>query len=215
MRITGGKARGLKLCNPKPGNRSIRPTSDRTREALFSILARRISGSRVLDLYAGTGSLGIEALSRGADAAVFVDQSREALELIHANISHCFPAESRAFPLKLNLARPDALKRLKKSLPQGMLFDLIFLDPPYKKKLAIHSLQMVEKAGIIQDSGLIILEEQKGEHLPGLCGSLECIDQRQYGQTGLWFYGKKNPEYLGKAVNLNSGSKNMLHSDEV
>ena len=192
MRITGGKARGLKLCNPKSGSKSIRPTSDRTREALFSILFHKISGSTVLDLYAGTGSLGIEALSRGADAAVFVDQSREALELIYANITRCFPAESRAFPLKLNLARPDAIKRLKKSLPSGMLFDLIFLDPPYEKKLAIHTLQMVEKAGIIQDSGRIIIEEQKDEQLPFLCGSLECIDQRQYGQTGLWFYSKEN-----------------------
>ena len=188
MRITGGKARGLKLYSPKSGTRTIRPTSDRTREALFNILAPKIAGSVVLDLYAGTGSLGIESLSRGADSAVFVDQSRQALELIHANILHCFSAESRACLVQLNLARPDVIKRLKSKLPPGLLFDLIFLDPPYEKKLAQKTLQMVEKAGILQGHGLVIVEERKGEELPDLCGRLKCVDLRQYGKTGLWFY---------------------------
>jgi 16S rRNA (guanine966-N2)-methyltransferase len=188
MRITGGTARGLRLCTPKSGIRSIRPSSDRTREALFNILAPRIPGSIILDLYAGTGSLGIEALSRGAESAVFVDRSRQALDLIYANVRHCFPQKRRALLCRFNLARADGIKRLHNRLPRGLLFDLVFLDPPYEKKLAQHTLQMVEKAGILQDQGLVIVEELKNEELPDLCGRLTCTDQRQYGKTGLWFY---------------------------
>lgn len=191
MRITGGKLRGLQLSSPQSNSITIRPTSDRTREALFNILVEKIPGSVVLDLYAGTGSLGIEALSRGADAAVFVDQSWKALQLIYRNITHCFPGESRALPLQLNLARPHAIRRLTNKLPSGLLFDLVFLDPPYEKKLAQKTLRMVEKAGILQKNGLIIIEEEKDEQLPLRCGGLECIDQRQYGKTGLWFYGRQ------------------------
>jgi len=187
VRITGGTARGHNLFSPKAGNRNIRPTSDRTREALFNILAPEVSGSTVLDLYAGTGSLGIEALSRGAKSAVFVDQSRQALELIHANLCHCFPSP-RASLFQLNLARPDVIQRLKNKLPPELLFDLVFLDPPYEKKLAQKTLQMVEKAGIIRDRGLVIVEERKDEQLPGQCGTLQLIDQRRYGETGLWLY---------------------------
>ena len=187
MRITGGTARGHNLFSPKSGNRTIRPTSDRTREALFNILASEISNSTVLDLYAGTGTLGIEALSRGAKLAVFVDQARQALELIHANLDHCF-SSPRALLFQLNLTRSDTFKRLKNKLPPELLFDIVFLDPPYEKTLAQKTLQMVEKAGIVQNRGLVIVEERKDEKLPKKFGSLELIDQRQYGETGLWFY---------------------------
>ena len=187
MRITGGTSRGHALIGPKSSNRSIRPTSDRTREALFNILAREVPGSSVLDLFAGTGSLGIEALSRGANLAVFVDQSRQALEIIHANLSHCFTAP-RASLIQLNLNRTDVIRQLKAKLPAELLFDLVFLDPPYEKKLAQKTLQMVDKALIVRNRGLVIVEERKDEQLPGQCGSLKLIDQRTYGETGLWLY---------------------------
>ncbi len=187
MRITGGTACGRKLCPPKSGSKTIRPTSDRTREALFNILAARISDSTVLDLYAGTGALGIEALSRGAELAVFVDQSREALELIYNNVQRCFPAP-RGSLFQFNLARSDVIDRLKNKLPPQLLFDLVFLDPPYEKKLAQKTLQMVEKADLVSKGGLVIVEERKEEQLPEHCGSLKLIDQRQYGETGLWLY---------------------------
>jgi 16S rRNA (guanine966-N2)-methyltransferase len=194
VRITGGTVRGHKLLPPKSGCRSIRPTSDRTREALFSILGQRIAGSCVLDLYAGTGSLGIEALSRGAEPAVFVDQSRQALELIYANLSRCFSAPAASL-FQLNLARPDGINRLKSKLPPELLFDLVFLDPPYEKKLAQKTLQMVEKAGIVRDGGLVIVEERKDEQLPEYHGRLELIDQRRYGETGLWLYRYKSTPF--------------------
>ncbi len=187
MRITGGSARGHTLLTPKSGSRSIRPTSDRTREALFNILAQEIAESRVLDLYAGTGSLGIEALSRGAALAVFVDQSRQALELIRANLDHCF-SSPQALLFQFNLTRSTSLQRLKNRLQPGLLFDLVFLDPPYEKTLAQTTLQMVEKAGIVRNQGLVIVEERKDEQLPDQYGCLELVDQRRYGETGLWFY---------------------------
>ncbi|MCI5221662.1 MAG: 16S rRNA (guanine(966)-N(2))-methyltransferase RsmD [Candidatus Electrothrix sp. AR4] len=187
MRITGGLSKGHTLISPKSGCRFIRPTSDRVREALFNILAQAISGSTVLDLYAGTGALGIEALSRGAAEAVFIDQSRQALELIHSNLSTCFPT-AKASLLQLNLSQRDSLQRLKKRIPSGQLFDLIFLDPPYEKKLAEKSLRMVEKGALVQRDGLVIAEERKDQRLPEQCGTLTLTSQRNYGETGIWLY---------------------------
>ena len=189
MRITGGTGRGRKLTSPKTGKKSIRPTSDRVREALFSILAAKVVDAAVLDLYAGTGSLGIEALSRGAQQAVFVDQSRQSLTLIHDNLCRCFDAPQASL-LQLNLARPDCLQRLTKKLPPLFLFDLVFLDPPYKKKLAESSLQMLDRAGLVKNMGLIIVEEHQGESLPKQLANLNLIDQRRYGETGIWMYQK-------------------------
>ena len=192
MRVTGGTARGHNLIGPKSGW-GIRPTSDRVREALFNILAADIRDKTVLDLYAGTGALGIEALSRGAEAAVFVDQSRQALELIHSNLSNCF-ASPRASLIQLNLSRADSSRRLQNKLPTGILFDLVFLDPPYEKKLAEKTLQIVERNAIVRQSGLVIVEERKGVQLPDQCAGLMMIDQRNYGETGLWIYEQQQEE---------------------
>ncbi len=187
MRVTGGTVRGHNLIGPKSGW-GIRPTSDRVREALFSILVEaKVQNKTVLDLYAGTGALGIEALSRGAGTAVFVDQSKQALTLIHSNLSNCF-SQPRASLIQLNLSRSDCGRRLRNKLPPALLFDLVFLDPPYEKKLAEQSLQMVERNSLVQQGGLIIIEERKGVQLPEPGAALELIDQRQYGETGLWIY---------------------------
>lgn len=187
MRITGGTARGRNLAGPKSDCTLIRPTTDRVREALFSIIAAEVSGSTVLDLYAGTGALGLEALSRGAAAAVFVDQSKQAVALIQENLSRCF-AGAKAALLQIDLARPDSLARLKNRLPAGMLFDLIFLDPPYEKNLAEKTLAAIAQETLLQESGLLIAEERKTARLPEQCGSLRLVDQRSYGETGLWLY---------------------------
>ncbi len=188
MRITGGTAKGHNLATPKSSVRTIRPTSDRTREALFNILAADIPGSVVLDLYAGTGSLGIEALSRGADSAYFVDHSRQALALIHANLCHCFTSP-RASLQQLHLARTKD-KQLLRILPSDPHFDIIFLDPPYERKLALFTLEMIERTDILNVNGTIVIEERKNEQLPTCCGQLRLADRRQYGETGLWLYQK-------------------------
>lgn len=187
MRITGGTARGRSLAGPKSGCALIRPTSDRVREALFSIIAAEIPGSAVLDLYAGTGSFGLEALSRGAELAVFVDQAAQALELIHGNASRCMAGAQIAL-LRIDLARPDGITRLKNRLPPGLRFDLVFLDPPYERKLAEQTLAAVGQGVLLRAGGLLIAEERNTARLPEQCGSLRLADQRSYGETGLWFY---------------------------
>ncbi len=187
MRITGGSTKGHHLTGPKAGWSFIRPTGDRVREALFNILAAEISGTTVLDLYAGTGAIGIEALSRGAEAAIFVDQSRQALELVHANLCSCFPG-AKASLQQLNLSRPDSIERLKKKMPERLLFDIVFLDPPYEKKLAEKSLRMVERGAVVKDQGLVVVEERASEQLPEQCGTLILQSRRNYGESGIWLY---------------------------
>jgi 16S rRNA (guanine966-N2)-methyltransferase len=189
MRITGGTARGCRLATPKSAVPPIRPTSDRTREALFNILGTEVCDARVLDLFCGTGAMGIEALSRGAALAVFVDRSRRALELVHANLGHCL-GTPKASLLQLDLARPGSEGQLRNRISDDLVFDLVFLDPPYEKKLALQALQMVESTGILHPDAMVVVEERKNTALPDQCGSLLLTDRRTYGETGLWLYNR-------------------------
>ena len=187
MRITGGKARGRTLAAPKSGKAIIRPTCDRVREALFNILGDRIAGSMVLDLFAGTGAIGIEALSRGAAFALFVDQTIEAGRLIETNL-RCCPQPVAAF-VRLDLAATANLQPLLARVPQSTPFDLVFMDPPYQKNLAEQVLGVVERSGILAAQALVVVEEHRRVALPPAVGGLILLDQRRYGETGLWFYG--------------------------
>jgi 16S rRNA (guanine966-N2)-methyltransferase len=187
VRITGGTIRGRRLIGPKPNDNAIRPTSDRVREAIFNILASAVSGKAVLDLFAGTGAFGLDALSRGAESVVFVDRDRAALELIARNLKTCcIDAATRAF--QLDLRRNSSLGRLQRHLPEKHLFNLVFLDPPYEKKLAENLLKMIESSGILADESLVIVEERQNQKLPTTVNRLRLTDQRRYGKTGLWFY---------------------------
>lgn len=206
MRIIAGQAKGRRLF--APGGRQsreqlIRPTSDRARESLFSILGfERIRGSRVLDLFAGTGALGIEALSRGAGGAVFVDKSSEAIDLIKKNITLC------GFSDKTHVYKRDLLKGLfflqeEKRPPQNdqaaisvvsegeaEAYDLVFLDPPYRKQLSEKLVAELVNRGLLRHNSMVVCEESSSESLPdSICG-LSLSDQRRYGDTGFWFYSK-------------------------
>lgn len=185
MRITGGSARGRKLIPPK--TESIRPTCDRVREALFNIIGRRIDGSRMLDLFAGTGAIGIEALSRGASWVLFVDRSREAGRLIESNLRLCIPRPQAAF-VPLDLAAAPHLQALRTAMQPDHRFDLVVMDPPYQKNLAQRLLAMVEEADILAPQGLVVVEEHRHVTLPESVGGLALVDHRRYGETGLWFY---------------------------
>ncbi|MBM9615838.1 16S rRNA (guanine(966)-N(2))-methyltransferase RsmD [Desulfobulbus rhabdoformis] len=185
MRITGGSARGRKLTPPKSSQ--IRPTCDRVREALFNILGPRIAGARVLDCFAGTGALGIEALSRGADFALFVDQSLEAGRLIESNLRSTIQSPQASFE-RLNLATTPTLRPLTHHLPSGHGFDLIMMDPPYRKRLALRVLELIERDELLAPDGLVVVEEQVQEELPQAVGSLELADHRSYGESGIWLY---------------------------
>jgi 16S rRNA (guanine966-N2)-methyltransferase len=187
LRITGGSARGRKLMPPKSGQVDIRPTSDRVREALFNIIAQRTTGSVVLDLFAGTGALGIEALSRGADFVLFVDKSREAGRLIEANLRLCFQQPQAAF-VRLDLALHTTGQVIPLALPPATRFDLVFMDPPYAQKLAEPLLTKIEKTALLAPGALVVVEEHRNAALPSTAGGLTLINQRRYGETGLWFY---------------------------
>lgn len=191
MRISGGTAKGRKICSPKGAKDSIRPTSDRVREALFSILGEKVRGARVLDLFAGTGSLGLEALSRGAASALFVDLSPQALELIRTNLHHCFDT-GQAELFRLDLGRSTGFTTLARRLTPGSRFDLVFLDPPYEKKLAEQALTMVETNALVAPGGIVIAEERWKVVLPDTVGGLHLYLHRRYGETGIWLYTTEN-----------------------
>lgn len=181
MRIISGQTRGRKLA-PLTG-RDIRPTPDRVREALFSILLSRLgsfSNKRVLDLYAGSGAMGLEALSRGAAEAIFVDQGPQATQILPANIKAC-ALESRGV-----FRRGEVLATLPHLMPQT--FALIFADPPYGSGLAEKTLHAVATLSLLTPDGLFCAETASGENLPERDGQLGKIDIRRYGSTTIHLY---------------------------
>ena len=194
MRIISGTARGRKLSTPPQKAHSIRPTADRAREALFNILGQRVKNAQVLDLFAGTGALGLEALSRGAERVVLVDKDHLSLNIITKNVS-IFPPEylnsQKIIIIKDDLQRPSFIKKLPKLIsPQ---FDLIFADPPYDKDLSKTILHFIDDQKILKAGGLIVIEERHNITLPTKLTSIELIDKRKYGETGFSFYQEAEP----------------------
>ncbi len=183
MRITGGEAKGRVLSAFK-GLR-IRPTSDHVREAIFSILGQDFRGKRVLDLFAGTGSLGLEALSRGAIKAVFVDVSPRAIELIRKNLEIC------SFTNRAVVCRKD----LKKGLPPVTCmgggigpFHVVFMDPPYRAGLVSRCIVLLLQKGALANEAVVVAETHKSERLPQEIHGLNLVDQRTYGDTKINFF---------------------------
>jgi len=188
LRISGGTIAGRKLLGPKSGSRSvIRPTSDRVRQALFNILADRVLDACVLDLYAGSGALGLEALSRGADRVFFVDQAPDSLNLIKKNLLLCFK-QPRATIHRGALNRASTYTKLDTLIDEQNRFNLVFLDPPYQKQLAVATLTFLEKSALLAPDARIIVEENSAERLPAQHGRLRLLKERKYGETGIWIY---------------------------
>jgi 16S rRNA (guanine(966)-N(2))-methyltransferase RsmD len=180
VRVTGGALKGRKL-HPLRGM-TIRPTSDYLKESIFSILTGRIEDATVLDLFAGTGSLGIEALSRGAATAVFVDSAPQAIKTLIRNVQ-AFSLEERSTILKRNV-----LRGLSFLGSIGYLFDLIFIDPPYDKNCAEKTLQLLGRSESTSDFASIVVEHSKREILPEKVDCFALSDQRDYGKTLVSFY---------------------------
>ncbi len=183
MRIISGSARGRKLAGFS--GKSIRPTSDRVREAVFSSIfsqAGHFESKCVLDLFAGTGAMGIEALSRGAEKAVFVDQSRESGKLIEQNL------ESTSLRARGFFQQGKALDVLRHLGKNGESFDLIFIDPPYALDPAEELLQAVNHFGLLRTDGMICFESSGAAQIPDRVDSLRCYDQRTYGSTTIRFF---------------------------
>ncbi|BAS27453.1 16S rRNA (guanine(966)-N(2))-methyltransferase RsmD [Limnochorda pilosa] len=179
MRVIGGSARGRKLL-AVPGT-GTRPTADRVRESLFNILAERPVGAQVLDLFAGTGALAIEALSRGARRAVLVESGRRAAGVIRRNLEACgFQGQAELLVQRDRLALPLLARR-------GDRFELVFLDPPYGKGLAGPALEALGTLGLVAPGGLVVLETRRGEEEPGPVPNLSLHRQVEVGSSALWF----------------------------
>jgi 16S rRNA (guanine966-N2)-methyltransferase len=174
LRIIAGQRRGKRLAAPTDSE--IRPTADRLRESIFNIITGRVGNARVLDLFAGTGAMGLEALSRGAVHACFVDSNAKAVALIERNLAACgFGGRSRVI-------RCDALKLLE--LPaQDLAYDLVFMDPPYSRGLVAPALASLLSSPLPAQNAFIVVEHATDEVLPFVCVPWRCVDQRRYGKT--------------------------------
>jgi 16S rRNA (guanine966-N2)-methyltransferase len=176
MRIIAGTLKGRRLESPVwPG---LRPTSDKLRETLFNVLGSRVEGARVLDGYAGTGAVGIEALSRGAAHVTFVDSDRRALALVEANLGRCGVAERYAI-IRVEFARAGS------RLSQGA-FDIVFLDPPYGGAQLGAALSAA--AAIASVETLVVVEHAKRDAPPSAAGRLTLTRDLVSGDSGLAFY---------------------------
>lgn len=172
MRVITGKSRGVQL--KTPDGMKTRPTADRVKEAMFSIIQFDIPGARVLDLFGGTGQLGIEALSRGASEAVFVDAGEDACRLIKENLKR-----SRLEP-QGKIVRSDYLDYLNRCREQ---FDIVFLDPPYAEVFLENSLIRIQEIDILRSNGIIVTERPLGKELTFCSGSYERSRDYKYGKT--------------------------------
>lgn len=176
MRVITGKARGIQLKTPQ--GMLTRPTADRVKEALFSIIRFDVANARVLDLFGGTGQLGIEALSRGAESAVFVERRKDALQAIRENLEAC------GFSDRARVVNGDAMSYLK----SGEKFDLIFLDPPYASGLLQQALEEIARFDICRRHGIIVAESAADQALPPLSGPYSIYREYRYGKIKLTVY---------------------------
>lgn len=179
MRVITGKARGIQLKTPE--GLQTRPTSDRVKEALFSIIQFDVPGKRVLDLFGGTGQLGIEALSRGAKSAVFVDAGDKACSLIRENLRRC------KMDKDAQIIRSDYLQYLQNCRDR---FGLVFLDPPYAEVFLENSLKKITEIDILESGGIIIAERPVGKDLPWDFPGFTRSKDYKYGNTLLTLYRK-------------------------
>ncbi|MCM0083653.1 16S rRNA (guanine(966)-N(2))-methyltransferase RsmD [Geomonas sp. Red32] len=182
MRIIAGEARGRTLHAPK--NMRVRPTADRVKEALFSMLMSRLGefdGMRVLDIFAGTGNLGIEALSRGSQYAVFVDSHRESAEIVKKNL------ELTHFTGKAKVVVQEAALALKNLERNEAPFHLVFLDPPYSEGHTERILEHLSHSPLVDGGTTVVAEFSAKEQIPTAFGRLQEYERRVYGDTALSF----------------------------
>ncbi|ABO50602.1 putative methyltransferase [Desulforamulus reducens MI-1] len=180
MRIIAGTARGRKLKSPK--GMTTRPTSDRVREALFNILSSYVPGSRFLDLFSGTGAVAIEALSRGAEKATLVERDKNTARIIYDNLRMCNVLD-KAEVLTVDVSQATLIMRRKKET-----FDLIFIDPPYKKGFEVPTLEKIQECHLLSSDGILVVESDQKDLPPDLVGNLTATRRERYGDTALTFY---------------------------
>ncbi len=175
MRVVGGELRGGKLHTFR--GEGIRPTADRVRESIFNIIRTHVSKATVLDLFAGTGALGIEALSRGAVYAVFVDSSSDAVSLVTRNIKK-FSLEDRS-----KIFRRDITKNLNHIRTPGPRFNLVFMDPPYNAGFIDRTLSILHQGQMLENGAFVVMEHSPSETVNADNRFFDVTDTRRYGKT--------------------------------
>ena len=182
MRVITGTARGRKLVTVE-GTDVVRPTTDGVKEAIFSAIQFEIEGRRVLDLFAGSGQLGIEALSRGADSATFVDMSKDSLATVKYNLEHTKLGD------RAKVIQTDALSFLKLTKDR---FDIVFIDPPYASSLVADSMMLLSDA--VADGGCAVCETPVDSELPESFGELKLYRSYRYGKIKITVYRKEGKD---------------------
>ena len=180
MRVITGSARGRKLKTPPKDD--VRPTADSVKEAVFNILRDDIEGRRVLDLFAGTGQMGIEALSRGAQEAVFVDSALSSLKLVKENLDLC--------GFRAQVVRSDAVSYLKGLAGRGGKFDVIFIDPPYDSGLYAPVLETINLVDILSEGGIITVESRADFEVSEMREPYRMLKRYRYGKVAITTFTK-------------------------
>ncbi|MDK2822184.1 MAG: rRNA (guanine966-N2)-methyltransferase [Clostridia bacterium] len=180
MRVIAGMCRGKRLKSVK--GLSTRPTADRVKEAVFNVLGSRIIEAKVLDLFGGTGNIGIEALSRGAKFVYFVEKDRKAVQIIKENVTWC------NFNEKVEIYPVDCFKALKILKEKNIKFNLVYLDPPYKLLIIDDLLEEIAKTDLLDVNGIIIAETAKNTELLSNFDHLNKVREDHYGDTKITYY---------------------------
>jgi len=183
MRVISGRCKGRVLYSPK--SKLIRPTSDKIKEFIFDYIGELVRDAVILDLYSGTGSLAIEALSRGAQFAVLIDNSIEAIQLIYRNL------ESTHLLAQGKIVKQDALRYLKKAIQQNSQYNLIFADPPYSINDYHNVIEYVGSDNLLQNGGFFILEHSSRKNVAASAAGLTAQKTKVFGDTSITFYKKK------------------------
>ena len=182
MRIVAGTAKGRRLKTLKGMN--TRPTADRIKESLFNVIYTSVKDAVVLDLFAGTGNLGCEALSRGASMVFFVDKSGLSIQTIKDNVNNL------GFADRAQVYRKDVFAFLKGLSGRGPTFDLIFIDPPYGEQLLVPTIELISDMDILKDDGMVIAEHSAMDSIPQSIGQFRIKRQKMYGSTAVTFFVK-------------------------
>ena len=183
MRVISGEFRGRNL--EQLVGMEIRPTSDRVKESLFNMLGTRLIDCAFLDLFAGTGGIGIEAYSRGAAQVVFIDESAKSIKVLKTNLDKLHISD------KVEVYNIDYLNAINKLAYNNKKFDIIFIDPPYLKGFEQNALAKISEYKMLADEGIIVVEHDLKDKMPENTGELKLTRQKRYGNTMLSFYVSK------------------------
>ena len=186
VRVVSGTCKGRPL-KAVPGN-TTRPTTDKVKEALFNMIGPYFDGGIGLDLFAGSGGLGLEALSRGLERLIFIDREPKAIQVINENIRAC------KFEEQTEVYRNDAERALKALIKREITFDYIFLDPPYKKQQLVNLMEKMDQQNVVKTNGIIVCEHSFDVELPQSVGQLTQIKHEKYGMIAVTIYSRTSEE---------------------